>query len=173
MLTASLQFFIRRKKFETAVQFAFCLQPAHQPFVLVCGGNCGVLGKTQRHRLSVIVAQHQFGHLRRHGPEHPVSLRKRHQLSVHQVIQQNLGQPDRQKQNVTMNTRAILTSSPATRGAGAVSPVIRFSPTVSPCVRWDYLGDSKGQQSVQLYFFNGGLVGYQWINNAKNNQNAE
>ncbi len=94
----------------------------------------------------------------------------RGQWPNYQVIQQNLGQPDRQKQNVTMNTRAILTPSPATRGAGAVSPVARFSPIVSPCVRWDYFGDSKGQQSIQLYLFKGALVGYQWINNSKNNQ---
>jgi hypothetical protein len=69
-----------------------------------------------------------------------------------------------------MNTRAILTQPPATSGAGAVSPGARFSPTVSPCVRWDYFGDSNGQQSIQLYLFKGALVGYQWINNSKNNQ---
>ncbi len=84
----------------------------------------------------------------------------------YQVIQQNLGQPNQQKQNVTMNTRAILNS----KDKGAVNPVARSIPAVSPCIRWDYFGAPKGQESLQLYFYNGSLAGFQWVKNTKKNQ---
>ena len=77
----------------------------------------------------------------------------------YQVVQQSLGKPDRQKQNVTMNTKAILKSN----GKGAVNPAARNSPNVARCVRWDYLDAPKGQQSIQLYFFNGSLAGFQLV----------
>jgi len=90
----------------------------------------------------------------------------RGQWPNYQVIQQSLGQPNQQKQNVTMNTKAILNS----KDKGAVNPVARSIPAVSPCIRWDYFGSSKGQESIQLYFFDGSLAGFQWVKNTKNNQ---
>jgi len=90
----------------------------------------------------------------------------RGQWPNYQVIQQNLGQPNQQKQNVTMNTRAILNS----KDKGAVNPGARTTPTVFPCIRWDYFGAPNGEESIQLYFFNGSLAGFQWVKNTKKNQ---
>ena len=84
----------------------------------------------------------------------------------YQVIRQSLGRPHQEKRNVTMNTKAILNS----RDKGAVNPAVRAFPAVSPCVRWDYPDASKGQESIQLYFFNGSLAGFQWVKNTKKNQ---
>lgn len=80
------------------------------------------------------------------------------------IVQESLGKPDRQKQNVTMNTKAILKSN----GKGAVNPAARNSPSVARCVRWDYLDAPKGQQSIQLYFFNGSLAGFQLVKKGGN-----
>ena len=64
-----------------------------------------------------------------------------------------------------MNTKAILKSN----GKGAVNPAARNSPTVARCVRWDYLDAPKGQQSIQLYFYNGSLAGFQLVKNGGKN----
>jgi len=76
----------------------------------------------------------------------------------HTIVQKNLGKADNTQQNVTMNTRLVLT-------AGAAMPTLRNTPQVPGCIRWDYFDAPKGQRAIHLYFNpkNGQMIGVHWF----------
>ena len=73
------------------------------------------------------------------------------------AVQKSLGQFNKQAQNVTLNTRAILRTGKVMQ---------RNTPQVPGCTRWSYFDDPQGQSGLQLYFNpkNGQLIGFDWYN---------
>ena len=80
------------------------------------------------------------------------------QWPAHTIVQKNLGKADNTQQNVTMNTRLVLT-------AGAAMPTLRNTPQVPGCIRWDYFDAPQGQRAIHLYFNpkNGQMIGVHWF----------
>jgi hypothetical protein len=73
------------------------------------------------------------------------------------AVQKSLGQFNKQTQNVTLDTRAILRTGKVMQ---------RNIPQVPGCTRWSYFDDPQGQSGLQLYFNpqNGQLIGFDWYN---------
>ena len=74
------------------------------------------------------------------------------------IVQQKFGKADKMTENVTMNTRTVLS-------AGAVIQNARNTPQVPRCIRWDYFDAPQGQRAIHLYFFprTGQLIGIHWF----------
>ena len=82
----------------------------------------------------------------------------RNQWPHYTAVQKSLGNASKQQKNITMNTRAILSS-------GAVIGMARNISQVPGCHRWDYFNDPQGQRAIHLYFNpkNGQLIGVHWF----------